>query len=64
MGSKTFDGVWFVVFTDDHEPAHVHGRYAGVQVIVELLPNGTTIQSGRKDAIEPQNAKRNTCEGF
>jgi hypothetical protein len=26
MGSKTFDGVWFISFSRDHPPPHVHGR--------------------------------------
>ncbi len=57
MGSKTFDGVWFAAFSHDHPP-HVHGRYAGVQVIVELLPDGRVRRSNRLDAVVPANAKR------
>jgi hypothetical protein len=58
VGSKTFDGVWFVAYSHDHPPPHVHGQYAGVQVIVELLPEGRVRQSSRWDAVEPSNAKR------
>ncbi len=58
MGSKTYDGVWFAAFSHDHPPPHVHGRYAGVQVIVDLLPDGTVSKSSRWDAVTPSNGKR------
>jgi Domain of unknown function (DUF4160) len=58
VGSKTFDGVWFISFSDDHLPPHVHGKYAETQVIVELLSDEKVVQSDREDAIEPKNAKR------
>lgn len=58
MGSKTFDGVWFAAYSHDHPPPHVHGRYAGVEVIIDLLPNGDVRQSSRWDAVRPPNAKR------
>ena len=58
MGSKTFDGVWFISYSDDHPPAHVHGSYAETVVIVDLLAGGTTGQSARGDAVQPANAKR------
>lgn len=58
MGSKTFDGVWFISFSRDHPPPHVHGRYGGVQVIVDLLPDGTVGRSSRWDAVTPSNGKR------
>jgi hypothetical protein len=58
VGSKTFDGVWFVAFSHDHSPPHVHGHYAGVQVIVELLPEGRIRKSIRWDAVDRSNAKR------
>ncbi len=58
MGSKRFDGVWFISFADDHLPPHVHGRYAEVEVIVDLVPGGKIVQSDREDAISPKNAKR------
>jgi hypothetical protein len=59
VGSKIFDGVWFVSFSHDHTPSHVHGHYAEVVVIVDLLPDGTTRESTRRDTIQPANAKRN-----
>jgi len=58
VGSKTFDGVWFAAYSNDHPPPHVHGRYANVQVIVDLLPDGGVRQANRRDAILPPNAKR------
>ena len=58
MGSKTFDGVWFLSYSDDHEPPHVHGRYSGTMMIIELLPGGGVARSSRSAAIAPKNAKR------
>jgi hypothetical protein len=58
VGSKTFDGVWFISYAHDHLPPHVHGRYAGVEVIVDLVPEGKIRQSSRWDAILPANAMR------
>jgi hypothetical protein len=58
MGSKTFDGVWFISFSHDHLPPHVHGRYAGVEVIVDLLPGAKVIQSKRKNAVRPKKSKQ------
>ena len=57
MGSKTFDGVRFSAYVDDHLPPHVHGFYAGVEVIVEL-GNGTVGLARRGDAISPRGSKR------
>jgi hypothetical protein len=59
VGSKTFDGVWFISFSDDHPPAHVHGRYGDVQVIVEVFADGSTREAERLKAVRPANAKRN-----
>jgi hypothetical protein len=58
VGSKTFDGVWFLVYSHDHPPAHVHGRYGEVRVILDLLPGRKVQLSDRWDAIRPANAKR------
>jgi len=57
VGSKTFDGVWFEAYSDDHLLPHVHGYYAGVQVIVELV-DGRTRLSRRRKAIRPPGAKQ------
>ena len=62
MGSKTFDGVWFVAYSHDHLPPHVHGRYAETTVIVDLLANGMTGRSRRRDAVRPANAKRSDVQ--
>ena len=58
MGSKTFDGVWFVSFSRDHLPPHVHGYYAETTVIVELRDDGTTCPADRRDWVQPDDAKR------
>jgi hypothetical protein len=57
VGSKTFDGVWFEAYSADHPPPHVHGFYAGVEVLVELTPGGVRL-AGRKRAIRPPGAKQ------
>ena len=59
MGSKTFDGVRFAAYTDDHLPPHVHGFYAGIEAIVELLISERAVRlSPRKDNVTPRNGKR------
>ncbi len=62
MGSKTFDGVWFISYSRDHQPPHVHGSYAETTVIVDLLPDGTTARSHRRDAERPIGAKRSDVQ--
>lgn len=57
MGSKTFDGVWFVAYSHDHLPPHVHGFYGSVEVIVELTDLGVRL-SPRKKAIKPPGSKQ------
>jgi Domain of unknown function (DUF4160) len=58
VGSLKFDGVRFVVFSNDHPPRHVHGFVSEVEVIVDLRLDGTVALAKRKDAIRPGNAKR------
>jgi len=58
VGSKTYDGVRFSAYSSDHWPPHVHGFYAGVQVVVDLLIETRQVRlSGRKKNISPRNAK-------
>ncbi len=56
MGSKTFDGVWFIAYPNDHPPPHVHGFYGETEVIVELLPDGGVAKSSRRRAVKPAGA--------
>ena len=50
MGSLRFDGVRFVAYPQDHEPVHVHGFYAEVEVIVELREAAREVAlAGRPD---------------
>ena len=58
MGSKTIDGVWFLCFADDHTPRHVHARYAGIEVILEIISDGSIRLADRPNAVTPRNAKR------
>ena len=58
MGTKTIDGVWFLCFPHDHTPPHVHGRYAGIEVVLEIGSDGRIRKADRPDAITPRGAKR------
>lgn len=62
MGSKTFDGVWFIAFSHDHPPPHVHGYYAETRVVVDLLLDGNIAKSSRRDAVRPANPKRSDVQ--
>ena len=58
MGSIRLDGVRFTAYTMDHEPRHVHGFYAEVEVIIDLRPDGNVSLAGRTDAIKPSNGSK------
>jgi hypothetical protein len=59
MGSKTFEGVRFSVYPNDHLPPHVHGSLSGVTLVVDLLEEDEVRLSKRKYAVSPTNAKKN-----
>lgn len=59
MGSYHFDGVTFRVYPEDHNPPHVHGRYQGIVVILELGNDRCVRLADRDDAIRPGDAKKN-----
>jgi hypothetical protein len=42
----------------DHEPRHVHGFYADVEVIVDLRPDGKVSLAIRTDAVRPSNGSK------
>jgi hypothetical protein len=42
----------------DHEPRHVHGFYADVEVIVDFRQDGRISLANRTDAIRPSNGGR------
>jgi hypothetical protein len=58
MGSIKFEGVRFAAYSNDHDPMHVHGFYAEVEVIVELRRDGMVLLADRKDAVRPRNGGR------
>lgn len=58
MGSIRLDGVRLVAYTMDHEPRHVHGFYAEVEVIVDLRPDGKVSLANRTDAVKPGNGSK------
>jgi hypothetical protein len=59
VGSYRFEGVTFRVYPEDHPPPHVHGRYQGIVVIVELGQDRVVRLAQRWDAVQPMGAKRN-----
>jgi len=59
VGSYQFDGVTFRVYPEDHDPPHVHGRYHGIVVILELSEDGRVRLADRDDALRPGDAKKN-----
>jgi hypothetical protein len=58
MGSIRLSGVRFTAYTMDHEPRHVHGFYADIEVIVNLCPDGGIALANRTDAIRPSNGSK------
>jgi DNA-directed RNA polymerase subunit L len=59
MGSISFEGVRFAAYSDDHPPPHVHGFYAGIEAIVELMIEERKVRlANRRDCVDPRNAKR------
>jgi hypothetical protein len=58
LGSLKFNGVLFIVYSNDHSPRHVHGLAGEAEVIVDIRLDGTVGLAERKDAIRPVNAKR------
>ena len=59
MGSRTYEGVRFSIYPNDHDPPHVHATSAGIFVIVALLSGGEVDLADRWDAVLPGNAPRN-----
>lgn len=47
------------MYPEDHDPPHVHSRYQGFVVILELGEDGRVRIAERWDAIQPADAKRN-----
>jgi acyl dehydratase len=58
MGSVRFEGVRFAAYSNDHDPMHVHGFYAEVEVIVELRRDRTVLLADRNDAVRPRNGSK------
>jgi uncharacterized protein DUF4160 len=53
VGSRTFDGVRFVVHSNDHPPRHVHGSASETEAIVDLRLDGNVALAKRKDSVRP-----------
>jgi hypothetical protein len=58
MSSIRIDGVRFVAYTMDHDPRHVHGFYADIEVIVDLCRDGEVSLANRTDAVRPSNGSK------
>lgn len=58
MSSIRFKGVRFVSYSMDHKPRHVHGFYAGGEVIVDLCLDGKVSLANRTDSVRPSNGSR------
>jgi len=58
VGSLRFDGVLFIVYSNDHPPRHIHGFASESEVIVDLRSDGNIALAKRKDAVRPTSAKR------
>lgn len=58
VGSLKFDGVLFVVYSNDHPPRYVHGFASDTEVIVDLRVDGNVALADRRDSIRPASAKR------
>jgi hypothetical protein len=52
---RVFD---FTAYSNDHDPMHVHGFYAEVEVIVELRRDGTVLLANRRDAVRPRKGSK------
>jgi hypothetical protein len=42
----------------DHEPRHVHGFYAEIEVVVDLRQDGNVSLANRTDAVKPSNGSK------
>jgi hypothetical protein len=58
VGSKTIEGVWFISYSHDHLPPHVHGIYGSVEVLIDLLADGSVARSQRRDAVRAHGRQR------
>jgi hypothetical protein len=58
MGSLIFDGVRFVVYSNDRPPRHLHGFASESEAIVDLHIDGNVALADRIDAVRPADAKR------
>lgn len=58
VSSRSFDGVLFVIYSNDHPPRHVHGFAGETEAIVDLRADGNVALAERRDSIRPANAKR------
>jgi hypothetical protein len=58
VGSLKFDGVRFVIYSNDHPPRHIHGFLGKTEILVDLLRDDNVALAARSDAIRPVNAKK------
>jgi hypothetical protein len=58
VGSLRFDGVLFVIYSNDHPPRHVHGFASETEAVVDIRMDGAVALAKRNNAVRPANAKR------
>lgn len=49
-----------MVYSDDHQPRHVHCFLEDAEIVVDLMENDSVALANRKDSIRPSNAKGST----
>ncbi|MGH9853534.1 MAG: DUF4160 domain-containing protein [Blastocatellia bacterium] len=52
------DGFNFVIYPDDHEPAHTHVKKAGKEVVINLGDNETAPHMRDNNGMPKQNVRR------
>ncbi len=58
VGSIRLQGIRFVAYPSDHEPRHIPGFYADLEVIVDLKLDGTVSLANRTDAVRRTDASK------
>ncbi len=52
------DGFNFVIYSDDHEPGHVHVKKAGTEVVINLGDENTKPYERENKSMSTQNRRK------